>query len=68
MERPIRNNSNTGQIVVDPFCGSGTTLIACERLDRTCYAVEIIPKYVAAILERWSKMTGKIPEKEDART
>ena len=50
-----------GDIVVDPFLGSGTTLIACERLGRRCRAVEIEPGYVAVALERWATMTGKTP-------
>jgi DNA modification methylase len=48
-------------IVADPFLGSGTTLIACERLGRRCRAIEIEPKYVAVALERWATMTGRTP-------
>jgi DNA modification methylase len=48
-------------VVYDPFLGSGTTLIACEKLGRRCRAVEIVPKYVAVALERWTTMTGKTP-------
>jgi DNA modification methylase len=51
------------EIVFEPFNGSGTTLIACEILNRTCRAVEIDPGYVAATLERWHLMTGEMPEK-----
>jgi DNA modification methylase len=47
--------------VYDPFLGSGTTLIACERLNRTCYGIEIEPKYIAVTLERWHQMTGETP-------
>ena len=50
-----------GDVVVDPFLGSGTTLIACERLGRRCRAVEISPAYVAVALERWATMTGETP-------
>lgn len=57
----LRAFSELGLIVVDPFLGSGTTLIACERLGRRCRAVEIEPAYVAVALERWSTMTGKQP-------
>jgi hypothetical protein len=53
--------SHVGGIVYDPFCGSGTTLIACEQLDRKCRAVEISPAYVAVALQRWAEMTGKEP-------
>lgn len=51
------------EIVFEPFSGSGTTLIACEILNRVCRAVEIDPGYVAATLERWQLMTGEMPEK-----
>jgi hypothetical protein len=53
--------SASGAIVFDGFLGSGTTLIACERLGRRCRAVEIEPKYIAVALERWSTMTGQTP-------
>jgi DNA modification methylase len=45
--------------VVDPFGGSGTTLIACEQLDRTCYMLEISPVYCDVILRRWETLTGQ---------
>jgi DNA modification methylase len=48
--------------VFDSFNGSGTTLIACERLGRKCRAVEIAPGYVGVALERWAQMTGGEPE------
>jgi DNA modification methylase len=48
-------------VVLDPFLGSGTTLIACERLGRKCYGVEIEPKYVAVTLQRWADVTGREP-------
>lgn len=53
---------HTANLVYEPFLGSGTTLIACERLGRRCRGVEIAPKYVAVTLERWSEMTGETPE------
>lgn len=49
-------------VVLDPFSGSGTTLIACEQLGRRCRAVEIAPGYVAVALQRWADMTGQTPE------
>jgi DNA modification methylase len=49
-------------VVYDPFLGSGTTLIACERLNRKCRAVEISPAYCAVAIERWADMTGQEPE------
>lgn len=51
-----------GEIVYEPFLGSGTTLIACERLHRKCRAVEISPAYVSVALERFYVMTGIMPE------
>jgi len=51
-----------GDIVLDPFLGSGTTLIACERLNRKCRAVEISPAYCAVAIQRWHDMTGEMPE------
>jgi DNA modification methylase len=59
MERAIKNHK--AMIVADPFLGSGTTLIACERLGRKCRAVEISPAYVAVALQRWSDMTNQQP-------
>lgn len=50
------------QTILDPFLGSGTTLIACERLNRKCRAVEISPAYVAVAIQRWVDMTGGEPE------
>ena len=53
--------TNQNNIIVDPFLGSGTTLIACERLNRKCRAVEISPAYCAVAIERWAEMTGQEP-------
>jgi site-specific DNA-methyltransferase (adenine-specific) len=58
MLRPILNNSAQGQSVYDPFGGSGTTLIACERSKRNCYMMELSPAYVDVIIKRWEKETG----------
>lgn len=55
MARPIRNHEGN---VYDPFLGSGTTLIAAEQLNRTCYGVEISPAYCDVIVERWQNLTG----------
>jgi site-specific DNA-methyltransferase (adenine-specific) len=55
----ISISSPNGGIVVDPFLGSGTTLIACEQLGRTCYGMEISPQYCDVIVNRWEKLTGK---------
>ena len=61
--RLISNSSRAGDIVVDTFGGSGTTLIACEQLARKCYMMEYDPKYVDVIIERWEKLTGKKAQK-----
>lgn len=58
VEQHIRNSSRRGAIVLDPFVGSGTTLIAAERLGRRCRAVEIDPRYVDVAVERWQQATG----------
>lgn len=57
------NNTIEGQIVLDPFGGSGTTLIAAEQTNRVCYTMELDPKYVDVIVERWEKLTGKTAKK-----
>jgi DNA modification methylase len=56
MARPIRNH---GGDVIDPFLGSGTTLIAAHGLKRICYGIEIEPRYVDVAVRRWQKMTGQ---------
>jgi DNA modification methylase len=64
MARPIRNHD--APEVYDPFCGSGTSIIAAEQLGRKCYAMEISPGYVAVILQRYLDATGKRPERINA--
>jgi DNA modification methylase len=59
MRRPILNHTNPGDIVYDPFLGSGTTLVGAEITERTCYAVEIDPRYVDVAVERWQNLTRK---------
>jgi len=54
--------SKISNIVVDIYCGSGTTIIACEQLGRKCRAIEISPAYVAVALQRWADATGKTPK------
>ena len=62
-EIPIANH--TGDIY-DPFLGSRTTIIAAERLDRRCFAMEIDPRYVAVSIKRWEQFTGRQAEQIDA--
>ena len=47
-----------GEIVIDPFLGSGTTLVAAERTSRVCYGIELEPRFVDVILRRWEELTG----------
>ncbi len=54
-----RCSVNRGDIIFDPFLGSGTTLIACETEGRRCYGLEIEPRYCDVIVARWEKFTGK---------
>lgn len=63
MARPIRNHGKAGDLVYEPFSGSGTTIIACEQTGRRCRAIEISPGYVAVALQRWADATGKRPKK-----
>jgi DNA modification methylase len=57
MAHPMRNHE--APETYDPFLGSGTTLIAAEQLDRTCYGLEIEPRYCDVIVERWQNLTGQ---------
>lgn len=58
MRRPIVNNSSPGQVVYEPFSGSGTTIIAAELTGRSCYAIELNPDYVDVAVKRWQTLTG----------
>lgn len=58
-ERGIVTSTKVGEIVLDLFGGSGSTLIACEQLDRTCYMMELDPKYCDVIIKRWEALTGE---------
>lgn len=59
----IRNSSRPGDTVLDPFGGSGTTLIACEQLQRRCLMMELDPRYADVIIDRWETFTGGKAEK-----
>jgi DNA modification methylase len=58
MKRPIENNSSPRQAVYDPFCGSGTSIIAAELTGRACHAIELDPAYVDVAVLRWQAFTG----------
>ena len=62
-ERAIKNSSKREDIVLDLFGGSGSTLIACERLNRKCYMLEIDPTYTQVIIDRWQNFAGQKAEK-----
>lgn len=55
----IKDASKRGAIVLDPFLGFGTTMLAAEKVGRRCYGVEYEPRYVDIAIVRWQKMTGK---------
>jgi DNA modification methylase len=63
VERAIRNSSMPGERVLDMFVGSGTTLIAAERAERTCLAMELDPRYAQVAIERWSSFSGQTPQR-----
>lgn len=61
METAIENSSKSGDIVLDPFGGSGATLLAAESVGRVCYTVELEPGYVDVICKRYQEATGQMP-------
>jgi hypothetical protein len=64
----IKAFTNRSHILYEPFCGSGTSIIAAEQIGRVCYAMEISPQYVAVIIERFFEATGTEPELIDGGT
>ncbi len=60
----LSNSSKQGDLVWDSFLGSGSTLIACEKMKRKCYGLELDPKYCDVIIKRWEKFTGKKAERK----
>ena len=65
--RAIKAHSKKGDVVFEPFSGSGTTILACERLGRLCRAIEISPRYLAVSLQRWQDATGVDPVRLNGR-
>ncbi len=59
MRRPILNHLRRGELVYDPFLGSGTTLAAAELTERVCYGIELDPKYVDVVVQRWQSLSHK---------
>ena len=66
VERALRNSSRPGDVVLDPFGGSGTTLIAAEKSGRVARVMELDPKYADVIVRRWEDFTGKEAIREAA--
>jgi DNA modification methylase len=67
VERAIRNSSRPGNVVLDPFGGSGTTLIAAEKSGRIARLIELDPKYVDVIVRRWQDFSGGRAISEDGQ-
>ena len=59
VEIPLLNHTQPGETLFDPFCGSGTALIAAEKTGRRCVALEIDPQYVQVAVSRWEAFTGQ---------
>jgi DNA modification methylase len=59
MRRPILNHLRRAELVYDPFLGSGTTLAAAELTKRACFGLELDPKYVDVIVQRWQTLSAK---------
>jgi DNA modification methylase len=68
MERVMKSSLPKGGLCIEPFGGSGSTLIAAERTGRKCFCMEITPAYVDVIVERWQKLTGKKAVHESGKT
>lgn len=58
IKKQVKNSTKRGGVVLDIFGGSGTTLVACEELDRVCYMAELDAKYCDVIVKRWETLTG----------
>ena len=58
-ERAIKKSCPVGGIVIEPFNGSGSAMMACEQLGRRCFAAELDPRYIDVAIKRWQKFTGK---------
>ena len=59
IENALLNSTLAGNIVYDPFLGSGSTLIACEKMRRRCFGLELDPKFCDVIIKRWEDFTGQ---------
>lgn len=59
IEKQVKNSSREGENVLDLFGGSGTTLLACEKLKRKCFMMEYDPRYADLIISRWEELSGQ---------
>ena len=65
VERALENSSRPGDVILDLFLGSGTTLIAAERTGRICYGVELDPRYCRVAVARWEAFTNEKAQVEE---
>lgn len=68
IERMLRNSARTGDIVMDPFGGSGSTLMACEQLGMSARLIELDPRYCDVIVNRWQDYSGGLATRHDGLT
>jgi DNA modification methylase len=66
VERALRNSSKTRDTVLDPFAGSGTTMIACEKAGRQARLIELEPRYCDVAIRRWQEYTGDFARHADS--
>jgi len=64
----MRDSTKRGEVVLDPFMGSGTSILAAERTGRRCYGIELDPRYVDTAIARWERLTGKMAVHESGKT
>ena len=67
VQRAIENSSTTRDTVLDCFGGSGSTMIACEKINRAARLIELDPKYCDVIVKRWEEFTGKKATNEEGQ-
>jgi len=67
-QRLLTTFTKRGDIVVDLFLGSGGNMIAAEKTGRICYGMELDPKYISVILDRWQDYTGEEAIRSDGKT
>jgi DNA modification methylase len=65
LEDGLLDVTNIGDLILEPFAGSGSTLIACETTHRRCRAIELEPTYVDVVVNRWQALTGKLAIDEE---